>query len=145
MKTGIELLSLEGHGERVRETADLLLWLKDHGDATPQDLVRVAPGWLIHAFVPERTAEENEAWLVQWQASSDPLAFERESGWTASNWIHWFSPDNEFWSVEEVRIDGGGSRLTVQLEHDNDPIPFEAVRWLALVAGLHVGDAFRTT
>ncbi len=146
MESDVYMLSLDGDSARLREVADLLLWLKVHVDATPQDMVKAAPGWLIHAFAPERTAEENEVWLVQWQASPDPLKFERESGWTASSWMCWFSPDNEFWRVDKAFfIDENESSLTIKLEHDDDPIPLEAFRWLAVTAGFRVGDVFRIT
>ncbi|AGZ41447.1 hypothetical protein [Actinoplanes friuliensis] len=140
MRTRVELAGSE---ERVRELADLLTGLRDHRDDDPETALLAAPDWLFDAFKPERTMEEAEAWLVQWRAAPDKLAFERDSGWTASGWLHWFSADNDLWRLGEISVDEAGSRLVVALEHDDDPIPFEALRWLALTAGLRLGDETR--
>ncbi|MEV4137293.1 hypothetical protein AB0J72_34600 [Dactylosporangium sp. NPDC049742] len=139
MRTRVELIGGPDQAERVREVAELLVALRDHGGEVERVLLRAAPGWLADAFAPERTVEEAEAWLVRWRAAPDRLAFERASGWTASSWVHWFSPENEFWSVGDVRVDAGGHRVVVDLEHDDDPVPFEALRWLAFTGGLRVG------
>jgi hypothetical protein len=143
MRTRVDLVGKPGSGERIREVAELLLALRSHRDADSEIVLQAAPSWLVDAFTSERTMEEAEDWLAQWRAAPDKLAFERDSGWTASNWLHWFSSDNEFWSVGDVSVDDDGNRLTVYLEHDDDPIPFEALRWMALVGELQVGDESR--
>ncbi|MEV0564291.1 hypothetical protein [Dactylosporangium sp. NPDC050588] len=138
MRTRVELIGGPDQAERVREVAELLVVLKEHGGDDAERVLRAAPRWLAGAFAPERTVEEAEAWLVQWRAAADKLAFERASGWTASSWGHWFSAENEFWSVGDVRVDAGGLRVLVDLEHDDYPAPFEALRWLALTGGLQL-------
>jgi hypothetical protein len=117
--------------------------LREHRYASPHIVLQMAPRWLVDAFSPEQTSEEAEAWLAQWRVAPDKLAFERHSGWTASNWLHWFSSDNDLWSVGDVSTDVGRSRPVVCLEHDDDPIPFEALRWLAHVGRLQVGEESR--
>ena len=141
MRTRIELAGGPGPDGRVREVAELLVLLSSQRDADWRSVLRTAPRWLVDAFAPERTVEEAEAWLAQWRAAPDRSAFERDSGWTASGWLHWFSSDNDLWRVGDVAVEG--SRLVVRLEHDDEPIPFEALRWLAFVGGLRVGDESR--
>lgn len=139
MRTRVELSAAPGQEGRLREVAALLVTLRDTGAAPPPAL----PRWLAGAFAPERTSAEAEAWLARWRAAPDPVAFQRASGWTAENWLHWFSPDNGFWSVGDVRTADGGLRLEVDLDHDDDPLPMEALRWLALTAGLRPGAQTR--
>lgn len=139
MRTSVEVAGGPGSERRVREVADLLLALGSQREGHAP----VLPRWLVDAFAPERTTEESEAWLARWRAAPDKLAFERDSGWTASNWLHWFSAENEWWRVGDVSVAADGRRLVVCLEHDDEPIPFEALRWLAVVGGLRVGAESR--
>ncbi|MFC4066539.1 hypothetical protein [Actinoplanes subglobosus] len=138
MITAIELIAEPGGAGRIRETAEVLLLLKSRADDDWEDVLPDLPAWLTSAFAPERTREESEAWLAQWRVAADREAFERESGWTASGWIHWFSAENDMWSIAAVRVDPDGPRLIVDLDHDDFVVPFAAWRWLARVAGLRV-------
>ncbi|GAA3342290.1 hypothetical protein GCM10020358_36720 [Amorphoplanes nipponensis] len=139
----MELVGAPGSGQRVREVAELLTALRDQRDADPEDVLYTAPPWLLDAFAPERTTEQAEAWLAQWRAAPDKVAFERDSGWSVSNWVHWFSADNEDWRLGDVVVDEDDRRLVVHLEHDDDPIAYEALRWLAIKGGLAIAGEAR--
>ncbi|MEH1014098.1 hypothetical protein V6U90_13430 [Micromonospora sp. CPCC 206060] len=127
----------------MSETADLLLMLKGRDDADSEAVLQMAPRWLVDAFAPERTVEEDEAWLVQWQAapdrwpSSGNLAGLLPAGFTGSLRATSFGA-----SVTPVSM-RAGIVSWFYLEHDDDPIPFEALRWLALLAELQVGNEVR--
>ncbi|MGX7673827.1 hypothetical protein [Plantactinospora sp. DSM 117369] len=138
MRSSVKLVPGSSESGRTRETANLLLMLKSHADSDWQIVLPGLPSWLTDAFAPELTDEEAEQWLARWRAAPDRLAFERESGWMASEWLHWFSSGNEFWRIGDVAFDN--DCLTVYLEHDDYPIPFEALRWLAIVAGLRISS-----
>ena len=143
MRTGFELIDESGNDERIRELGEFFLALQAEGGVDHRLAVALAPRWLRDAFAPERSSDEGEAWLAQWRTAADKLSFERESGWTAANWFHWFSPNNEFWKLGGVRIDEGGHRLVAYLDHVDDPIPVEVLRWLAIVGNLQVGSMVR--
>lgn len=143
MMSTVELTPETGGRDRIRETADLLLMLKNRLDDDWQLVAGDLPRWLADAFAPERTDEESDQWRARWLASDDPVAFMNESGWTASGWLYWFSAENEFWILEDAQLDDEAGRLTVLIEHDDSPFPTEALRWLAWVAGLEAGDEKR--
>jgi hypothetical protein len=145
MRTDVDLIAEAGAVVSPREVAEVLLLLKSRWDDGWPDVLPELPAWLSGAFTPVRTREEAEAWLVEWRAAPDPAAFERESGWTAKSWLHWFSFKNDLWSIGDVRVADDGLGLTVVLDHDDSPFPFEALRWLAWVAGLRVGGVARVS
>ncbi|MFI1995007.1 hypothetical protein [Actinoplanes sp. NPDC020271] len=143
MISEIELAPAPGGHGRVQETVGLLQLLKTRLDDDWQLVLEDLPGWLVDAFAPERTDEESNQWRARWLASDDPVAFMNESGWTASGWLYWFSSENEFWTLKDVRLDDDGRGLTMLVEHEDSPFPSEAVRWLAFVAGLEAGEEKR--
>ena len=143
MRTCVELVGDSGDAERIRELGELFVALRDQGDGDYRRGLALVPRWLSDAFAPERTMEEAEAWLARWRAAPDKLAFERESGWTASNWFHWFSSENEFWQLGDIRVDEDGHHVVICLDHGDDPIPVEALKWLAIVGRLRVETIVR--
>jgi hypothetical protein len=52
--------------------------------------------------------------------------------------LHWFSSENEFWALGDVCLDEDEGRLTLCLDHEDEPIPIEALRWLAIVGKLEL-------
>lgn len=143
MRTAVELVDDSGDSSRLRELGTFFAELRDANRSGQQVDGVAAPGWLASAFAPERSAAEAQEWLARWRAAADKLAFERASGWTAANWFHWFSPGNEFWSLADVAFDEDTRRLTLYLDHEDEPIPMEVLKWLAVEGNLEIRGVVR--
>ncbi|MFD1366097.1 hypothetical protein [Actinoplanes sichuanensis] len=145
MKTEIDLSSDAATVVNPAQVAELLLLLKSRWNDDWQEVGQDLPAWLTSSLSPVRTREEAEEWLAKWRAAPDPDAFERETGWTVKSWLHWFSFKNDLWSIGDAHVSDDGLRLTIVLDHDDSPFPYEALRWLAWVAGLKVGREVRVS
>ncbi|GLI00452.1 hypothetical protein [Phytohabitans aurantiacus] len=138
MRTVVEFVDELGNIRRLRELEGFFASLRDRDDKRMGIVSTYIPRWLQVAFAPEKTDREVEIWLEQWRAVSDKLAFERASGWTEMDWLHWFSSDNEFWSLADVSLNEGECCLRLYLVHHDEPVPIEALRWMAIVGHLQV-------
>jgi hypothetical protein len=143
MKTVIEFVDESGNIQKLIELESFLTRLRDRDDERAGARSAITPQWLQDAFAPEKTEEETEIWLEQWRAASDKLAFERASGWTEADWFHWFSGDNQFWSLTDLSLDESKFCLRIYLDHHDEPIPIEVLKWMAIVGHLQVHAASR--
>ncbi|MFF2125787.1 hypothetical protein ACFVW1_10335 [Streptomyces olivochromogenes] len=136
LPAGVESLELK------RVLSFLVEWrAADPDGSAPPEL----PSWLVDSFSEPLSAEDKMLWLARWRAAGpeEKEALERQKGWELESWIHWFSTDNDMWAVESVEeSDQGGVDIT--LSHDDDPFPFEALHWMADVAGFTLEGPVRS-
>lgn len=131
----------------ITELADvletLLRW-RLAGEPSEPPVTRSLPGWVCESFSEPLSAVELESWLASWRQASpaEKALLEEQKGWEFEQWIHWFSSDNDIWSLESVSVDSPEG-LVIILWHVDDPFPFGALEWLAKVGGFTLGSPMR--
>lgn len=128
-----------GVAELRRVLGLLLDWRKSGGGEV--DLMEKLPLWLSSSFSRELTKDEKMEWLRRWRSmpAEQKSEMERERGWEFAQWVHWFSSENQFWSLASVSI-MSGNRLDVRLECIDYPFPMDSFKWLVEIAGCEIID-----
>jgi hypothetical protein len=94
------------------------------------------PEWFVRACAPERTDEEEAAWLARWDRLS-PEEREREehaAAWTLLAWVYWLEPGERQWWWWDAAIEGP-EMIVVEVTIDDWPTPLGALEWLLRAAG----------
>lgn len=102
-----------------------------------EELLRptLTPSFLA-AFRPPYSNDERVRLLERWRKSDrdQQLALEDEMGWTLSNWLYWFEPENRHWFWHSLTI-RDQQRATLVAEVTGWPFPWGALRQLFVASG----------
>ena len=131
-----------GSAERTAELRDALTHLVGAGSEPGR--ADSLPEWLTRSFSAPLSREEKEAWLATWRAAGHQgkAALEQERGWELGQWLYWFSPENDIWTLAGVSVPSPGV-LQITLEHSDEPFLTAALAWLAEVGGFEMSEPVR--
>ena len=101
----------------------------------------VIPNWFFNTFSIEMTDEEALEWLEGWRAMSlkQRIVAEQEKGWSFSNWIGWFSPNERCWYWWDASIKNANT-ISVTVLSKGSPSSYGALRWLFVACGANSMD-----
>lgn len=97
----------------------------------------ILPTWFVDSFSPEMLPAEAEKWLEHWRTLpiNEQLIAEKEKGWSFSNWIEWFRPDDRQWYWwNGIAEDKNSVRIT--LITSESPFPHGVLDHLLEIAGI---------
>ncbi len=98
------------------------------------------PKWFVDAFAPERSSEENEAYLRWWDSLNEDEkmnAARKPRRWSLGDWIYWFKPENRAWFWWHAKV-SGPHEIILALQVDGYPFPRGSLEWLCRAAGANV-------
>ncbi|MFJ4906799.1 hypothetical protein ACIQCR_14985 [Streptomyces sp. NPDC093249] len=135
--------SIEKLAEISRPTPDSTSRLHEIASKPGSDL----PLWILKEFSAPLTREEKMEWLKQWRAAprEEKIQMEDSQGWEVSEWLHWFSPDNQYWKISTVTFGPGPEAMRIYIHHDDEPIPVGAIEWMISTAGASISEIKRIT
>lgn len=114
----------------VDEVALSGAWLSD--EAWEQRL----PEWFTSKCSHPRSqpvALRRLAWLNTLSGADLTAALDAE--WSVAGWVHWFKLDSREWYWWDAQVDDSLGYIVVDLNVDDWPYPWEALRWLFVAAG----------
>lgn len=103
---------------------------------TSEQWSRILSEDFVGQFSPEATAEEVEIWLKQWRTLSpeNRKIAEDTIGWTLTNWIEWFRPDERYWYWWGASVKGE-NRIYADILSEEVIFPKESFDWLFVANG----------
>lgn len=125
----------DGDSEEVLATAVSVLKVVcnaySKGESESVDWRASLANRFLSACADEKSAEEAEQWLQQWQALSEEQrnSDERSRAWSLNNWLYWFEPAHRLWHWWNARILDVDS-IHVSIAVDDWPFGFGAISWL---------------
>jgi len=99
--------------------------------------LQLLPEWFGSAFLPERTPEEDAAYLQWWDGldyAQKQQAHAKPTQWRLSNWLYWLHPDRRMWYWWDDQV-LDESTCSVTLLVADLPFPEETFKWLLHAAG----------
>ena len=105
---------------------------------------KLLPSWFVASCAPERSKQEADAWLAQWEAMSweEKQRVERDKRWSLQNWLYCFQPEERTWYWwDAANIDDGSAIVAVEVE--SWPFPWGELSWLLRAAGAETVDPER--
>ena len=129
-----------GGADRVltgtREVLSVVLRRDADAWPTDQEWAEILPQWFVGCCAPERTEQEKQDWLRWWQGLSWPEKQLRmqESKPSVGDWVYWFLPEMRKWYWWDTAVTDE-AHLWVEIEVEDWPVPWDALRWLLRCAG----------
>jgi len=101
-----------------------------------QQWSNVLPDWFFKAFAKEMTDEEALLWIERWRAMprKQQVIAEQKKGWSFSNWIGWFNPNERCWYWWDASIENANTISVTVLSTDSQS-PYGALKWLFIACG----------
>lgn len=116
---------------RAKEVLEVVCSAEPPSFVCPSDWSHVLPTWMTDQFHPEPSEEELTDYL---SLPYEERLREENNSWTLAGWIHWFKPENRYWSWwDAVALDA--DTLVVAIEVMEWPFPWGALKWLLRAAG----------
>lgn len=102
----------------------------------------VLPDWFLKGFSNEMTDEEARVWLEKWRPMSpeEQARAEKEKGWSFSNWIGWFNPNERYWYWWDASVNNA-STIDLTVLSKDIPSPHGSLMWLFVVCGANSLEA----
>lgn len=140
----VELYVLcDGLGEELlSKSRDVLAVVVRHSARrwpTFQEWRKLLPVWFVDQCAAERTKEQAEA-RAAWKYNLPPAERSRvtlDEAWMLSAWLFHFEPERREWYWWDAAV-VDDDQVTVRLQVQGWPFPWEALRWLLRAAGARV-------
>jgi hypothetical protein len=102
----------------------------------------ILPADFLNAFVPEKTPEEEQRWLIWWRSLSAERQKIEADKWSLADWLYWMEPNNRSWFWWRAQI-LDTSNIEVAVKVLDWPFPWGALKILFISAGAKSVEAER--